>query len=123
MEKEILEIGKLSARVVDLLESGYSVDSPIYIGYENIEKIKTKHPEAFRKYGRDIKKIISSPDYIAKHPKNDSIQYIKVYRKDNNYVMVAVRASRGGKLYVRTLFIMAEEKIFKYWRKNVFKRY
>ena len=122
MEKETWEIGKLSGRVVELLNSDYSVDSPIYIGHENIKKIKTKHPEDFEKYGQDIEKIISSPDYIAKHPKDDSIQYVKVYGKDN-YVMVAVRATGGGKLFVRTLFVMAEEKIYKYWRKNVFKRY
>ena len=117
------EIGRVTQRVVELLDTDYIVDTPIHIGEENIEKIRIKHPEDFEKYEQDIGKIISSPDYIAKHPKDNSIQYVKVYRQDNNYVMVAVRASGGEKLYVRTLFVMSEEKIFKYWRKNVFKSY
>jgi len=123
LERKIWEIGKVTARVVELLDTDYSVDAPIYIGDENIEKIKIKHPDDFEKYGQDIAKIISSPDYIAKHPQDRSIQYVKVYKKENDYVMVAVRVSGGGKLFVRTLFVMAEEKIFKYWIKNVFKSY
>ena len=123
MERKIWEVGRIKARVVELLGVGYVVDVPINIGEENIEKIKIKHPEDFERYGQDIEKIIASPDYIAKHPKDSSIQYVKVYRQDNDYVMVAVRASSGGKLYVRTLFVMSEEKVFKYWRKNVFLSY
>lgn len=123
MKRKTWEIGILSARVVDLLDSDYIVDSPIYIGEENIEKIKNKHPKDYEKYGHDIGRIISSPDYIVKHPQDSSIQYVRVYKKENDYVMVAVRVSGGGELFVRTLFVMAEEKIFKYWIKNVFKSY
>ena len=119
----IRKVGKLTQKVINLLGLELEVDKPIFIGDENIKKMKVKHSQDFKKYGSDLESIIAEPDYMALHPHNKSIQYIKVYRREEDYVLVAVRASGSGVLFVRTLFIMAEEKIFKYWLKNIFKAY
>jgi hypothetical protein len=95
----------------------------VYIGKENIRHIKKSHLRDFQKYGKDINKIISFPNYISRNPKKNSIEYIKVYEDKKDYVLVAVRPSSSGILYIRILFIMSYEKIAKYWIKKVFKMF
>ena len=68
-----------------------------------------------------IKKIISSPTYVAKNPKQDSIEYIKEYKNDNKFVLVAV--SNKGNLFTRTLFTMTDRKKNIYLRKGYAKKY
>lgn len=116
-------VGKINKRVIKLLNLTIPIDTPIYIRQEKIKRIKVKHPGDFRIYGKDISKILKSPDYVAKHLKNNSISFIKVYKSTGDYVLVAVRPSRSEKQYVRTLFIMANEKVYKYWIKNALKTY
>ena len=74
--------------------------------------------------GEKISEILSNPDYIAKHPRKDSIEYIKVFRDEkDNHVLVAVRATARGMVYARTLFVMNDEKVRKYQEKNALKPY
>jgi len=117
------KVGELSYRVIKLLGLSWQEDSPIYIGRENIKHIKKSHLKDFKKYGKDINKIISFPTYISKNPKKNSIEYIKVYEDKKDYVLVAVRPSSRGILYIRTLFIMSHEKIAKYRIKKVLKMF
>jgi len=119
----IWKVGELSYRVIKLLGLSLQEGSPIYIGKENIRHIKKSHLRDFQKYGKDINKIISFPTYISRNPKKNSIEYIKVYEDKKDYVLVAVRPSSSGILYIRTLFIMSYEKIAKYWIKKVFKMF
>lgn len=71
------------------------------MGETNLEHMKNEHPEDFEKYGDKLSEILSSPDYIAKHPNKDSIEYIKVFydEEKEDYVLVAVRASQRGIYY------------------------
>jgi hypothetical protein len=115
-------VGKLVKEIIDLLGLEYPEGSQILCGEANKTHMKSEHPEDFEKYGDKIEEIINSPDYVAKHPKKDSIEYIKVYKtNDNDYVLVAVRASGKGTLFARTLFVMDKEKVEKYRQKNAFK--
>ena len=76
--------------------------------------MREEHPEDFEKYFSIIDEIISTPTYIAKHPKKDSIEYIKEIEKDGDNVLVAVRASGRGTLFARTLFVMEPSKVDRY---------
>ena len=105
-KNKIWQVGKIDKRIIRLLELNIPNNTPIFIGYENINKIKAKHPEDYKKFGHRIPEIIKKPDYIAKHPKKKSIEYVKVFKKNNTYVLVAVRASGSGRMYVRTLFVI-----------------
>lgn len=96
---------------------------PILIGDQNIAHMKKAHPEDYAQYGHKIEEILSSPTYVAKHPRKSSIEYVKVYEVENDYVLVAVWASGRGVLFARTLFVMSNKKIKKYFSKNAFKRY
>lgn len=114
-------IGNLDKFIIDIFDLDFKAEQPIYIGESNLSHMKSEHPGDFEAYGGKIKEIINNPDYIAKHPqkKNSAIEYIKVYKnKNDEYVLVAVRATGKGTLFARTLFVMDSEKVEKYKNKN-----
>ena len=114
-------IGNLNKFIIDEFHLNLKEGQPIYIGESNLNHMKSEHPEDFKIYGDKIEEIINNPDYIAKHPnkKNSAIEYIKIYKNENNdYVLVAVRATGAGTLFARTLFVIDKEKVEKYKNKN-----
>lgn len=124
MDKPVIA-GKINQRVIDLTGVTVPADTPIFVGETNIAHMKDEHPEHYALYGDKLGDIISSPDYIAKHPKKDSIEYIKVFNDPvtDEHVLVAVRASKSGVYYARSLFVMSEDKKRKYRQKGAFKNY
>ena len=90
----------------------------VYIGSANIQHIIASHPADYNKYGRDIKKIVSNPDFVSRKPNDPSasIEFIKNYQSDNCYILVAVRASLSGVFYVRTIFKMDIKKVSRYMK-------
>lgn len=118
-------IGQINQRVIDLTGVTLLKDTPIYLGESNIQHMMSEHPDDFVKYGDKIAEIIANPDYIAKHPSKDSIEYIKVFHDhvSNEHVLVAVRASSNGVYYARSLFVMTNAKKQKYQSKGAFLKY
>lgn len=111
-------VGTLSDKVIKQFNLTYELEQEIYCGEDNKQHMMDKHPEDFNKYGDKLEEIINNPDYIAKHPKKDSIEFVKEFKVDNDYVLVAVRATGSGVLFARTLFVMDDEKVKKYRNKN-----
>lgn len=111
-------VGTLSDKVIKEFNLTYELEQEIYCGEDNKQHMMDKHPEDFDKYGDKLEEIINNPDYIAKHPKKDSIEFVKEFKVDDDYVLVAVRATGSGVLFARTLFIMDDEKVKKYRNKN-----
>lgn len=117
-------VGILTKKVIDTFNLPMKDGTVILCGKANREHMKAEHPADYEKYGDKISEIIEKPTYICKHPKKDSIEYVKAFISENNdYVLVAVRASGSGTLFARTLFVMDNEKVKKYKRKNAFKPY
>lgn len=117
-------VGQITQKVIDTFNLRLSEGQPIFCGQSNKDHMKSEHPEDFEKYGDKIEEIIGNPDFIAKHPKKDSIEYIKIYKDSNNdHVLVAVRATGTGTLFARTLFVMDPTKVDRYSFKNAFKPY
>lgn len=73
--------------------------------------------------GKYMKDILQKPTYVAKNPKQGSIEYIKEYNIDNNFILVVVRATQTGKMFARTLFVMTERKINTYLKNGYAKKY
>ena len=117
------QIGKVTKRVIELLELDYKEELPIILGDTNIEHMKRQHLEDYNKYGQDIEDIIKNPTYVAKNPNQGSIEYIKEYKIDNEFVLVAVRISNKGTMFAKTLFKMTELKKNIYLRKGYAKKY
>lgn len=117
-------VGVLNKKVIDILGLSWKEGSVIICGEANRNHMRVKHPEDFKQYGDKLIEIIGHPTYICKHPNKNSIEYIKVFTANNgDHVLVAVRASGTGILFARTLFIMTEEKVLKYKKKNALKPY
>lgn len=114
-------VGKIDEKVVQLLGiSDTLINKPIYLGVSNIEHMKKDHPEDFEKYFSELESILQQPDFVSLHPKNKSIQYIKVFE---SHIMVAVRVSRSGKIFTRTIFEMSETKVKAYKERNALIKY
>ena len=111
------QIGKLSKKVINLLGLNYIEGQPIILGDANIAHMQRQHPDDYIKYGKDIEDIINNPTYVARNPNQGSIEYIKEYKINNEFVLVAVRISSKGTLFAKTLFTMTERKI-KIYLKN-----
>ena len=82
------QIGKVSKKVIELLELEYDEELPIILGDTNIEHMKRQHPIDYDKYGKDIQEIIRKPTYVAKNPNQGSIEYIKEYKIEDEFVLV-----------------------------------
>ena len=117
------KIGKVSNKVIKILGLEYQKEEPIFIGESNIRHMKEEHPQDFEKYGDDIQDIIRNPTYLAVNPKKKSIEFIKEYKIDNEYVLVAVRVSSKNVHFARTMYVMADEKVEKYFKHNYFHKF
>ena len=104
------KVGEIDVRVINTLNMFIEPNTPIFLGETNLEHMKKEHPEDFLKYGDQLVAILKNPDFVSKHPKKDSIEYIKVFydHAKDDYVLVAVRASKQGLYYARTLFVMGK---------------
>lgn len=117
------QIGKVSKRVIELLGLEYEEEKPIFIGEANLNHMKEEHPEDFEKYGADIECIIKNPTYLARNEKKKSIEFIKEYKIDNQFVLVAVRVSNNNVHFARTMYVMADEKVEKYFKHKYFYKF
>lgn len=119
------KVGKIDDVVISVLNLSLDPETPIFLGESNLQHMKNEHPEDFEKYGDQLEDILTSPDYVAKHPNKDSIEYIKVFYDETQQenVLVAVRASQRGIYYARSLFVMNDEKVKKYKAKNALNKY
>lgn len=115
------KVGEIDVRIIKILNLLIEPNTPIFLGGTNLEHMKKEHPKDFEKYGDRLVEILKNPDYVSKHPKKASIEYIKVFYdgSKHNYVLVAARASKQGVYYARTLFVMGKEKVEKYREKGV----
>lgn len=67
--------------------------------------MQSDHPEAFCRYGSEIPNILRNPDYVRLSTDN-SIEYVKEFILNGEFVKVAVRLSGGSRYYARTLYVL-----------------
>ena len=102
-------VGKISANVISALNLSVAPDTPIYIGKTNIDHMLSSHPDDYVKYGIYIREIIATPEYVGQNPKDSSIEYVKEFQVDGEFVKVAVRVSTRGQYFARS--ICAEQAV------------
>ena len=100
--------------MIDTLNLSIKEGTPIYIGQNNIDHIKSRHEYEFDLYFNRIEEIIKEPDFIGKDPKNGSIDFVKLYNWGSDYVQLAIRVTGKGNYIARTLFMLATYKAEKY---------
>lgn len=105
------KVGKLSARVISLLGLSQNQGQPILMGASNIAHMQARHPADYQKYGKYIPQILSKPDYVRLNPKDSSIEYVKDFQINGEYVKVAVRTSGSGSLYARSVYVLTPQRV------------
>lgn len=116
------EVGKVSAKVISLLGLSLQVDQPIYLGSSNITHMQRRHPLDYAQYGQCIPQILACPDYVGENPSDGSIEYVKDYQINGEYVKVAVRLSGGGTLYARSLYVLNTNRVHSFIKKGTLKK-
>ena len=116
------EIGKLSARVIELLNLPLKIGQPIYLGQTNIAHMQERHLADYQKYGAHISTILSDPDYVGMNPKDNSVEYVKEFQIDGEYVKVAVRLSGNDVLYARSLYVLNRKRVENFIQKGTLKK-
>lgn len=114
----MMKVGTISEQVAELLGDDTLTGSAILLGESNIAHMKSKHLADYEKYGKEISHIVSTPDYIGKNPKDNSVEYVKEYLVDGEYVKVAVRISASGSFFARSLYILNRNRVKNFIQKG-----
>lgn len=116
------QVGVFSEKVIQVLELQIEAGTPIYIGDSNIDHIKKRHPVEYRQYFSRIEEILDEPDYVGKDPKNNSIDYVKVFRDGDDFIQVSVRVTNNGNYFAKTLFQLMTYKAERYIEQGTLKK-
>ena len=116
------EVGKLSERVTSLLGLPLQAGKPILLGTGNIAHMMNRHPADYAKYGQYIPYILAAPDYVGQNPSDGSIEYVKDFQINGEYVKVAVRISGGGTLFARSLYVLNPNRVQNFINKGTLKK-
>ena len=114
-------VGYITEQVINALGLGIAANTPIYIGPSNITHMQQSHLQDYQKYGADISTIIASPDYVGMNPTDASIEYVKEYVIDGNFVKVAVRVAASGRFYARSIYVLNPNRVHNFIQKGTLK--
>lgn len=81
-----------------------------------------RHPADYQKYGAQIPYILSSPDYVGTNPSDGSIEYVKEFLVEGEYVKVAVRIAGTGKYFARSLYVLNPNRVRNFIAKGTLKK-
>ena len=115
-------VGSIDTRIISALNLNIPAGTPVYIGQSNIDHMKRRHPADYAKYGADIPSIIQNPDYVGLNTADDSIEYVKEYVVDGEFVKVAVRVSMSNKYYIRSLYVLNKNRVNNFISKGTLKK-
>lgn len=115
------EVGKIKAEVIATLGLSIEADTPIYLGRSNINHMITSHPGDFKVYGEYIQQILDTPDFVGVNPHDQSIEYVKEFVVNNQFVKVAVRISAAGKYFARSLYVLNSNRVRNFITKGTLK--
>lgn len=108
--------------MVSLLGLSLQPGQPIYLGQSNIAHMMNRHPVDYARYGQYIPAILSAPDYVGENPTDGSIEYVKDFQINGEFVKVAVRLPGGGMLYARSLYVLNHNRVINFIQKGTLKR-
>jgi len=104
-------VGELSQAVIDALGLNLKSGRAILLGETNIRHMLGKHPAAYHRYAHAMPDILAAPDYVGLNPKDGSIEYVREFLLDGEFVKVAVRVSGSGNLYARSMYVLNRQRV------------
>ena len=120
--KPVQIVGQVNEQVERLLSLSNIKDRNIYFSPSNLEHMKTSHPEDFKKYGSKLSEILSIPDYVGQNPSDGSIEYVKEFFVEGEYVKVAVRLSGSDKYFARSMYVLNRNRVERFIAKGTLKK-
>lgn len=111
-------VGSVSDEVKKLLQLSLNNDRNIYLGDSNVAHMASAHPYDYERYKDEICNILAAPDYVGLNKKDASIEYVKEFKQNNEFVKVAVRVSKGNRLYARSLYVLNNNRVINYINKG-----
>ena len=112
------QVGIINSMIISKLGLDISAGTPIFLGESNIKHMKNSYPADYIKYGKDISLILNAPDYIGLNPADGSLEYVKEYMMDNEFVKVAVRVSGNDTYFARSLYILNNNRVQNFIKKG-----
>lgn len=117
------QVGTITEEIIDILGiTNIKPNTPILLGDTNIQHMKSSHPEDYQKYSSHIINILASPDYVGINKKDNSIEYVKEFKVDNNFVKVAVRISLNGNVFARSIYVLNKNRVNNFINKGTLKK-
>lgn len=108
------KIGVVGEQIVKSFNLPISPDTPIYIGLNNRIHMENNHGEIYRQYSDRITEIIESPDYVGLNPHDQSLEYYKDYGEITIHIKLAVRPTKNGVYYAKTMYDINEHSLKSY---------
>ena len=87
-----------------------------------IVHIKQKHRQAYLKYFNSLQDIIENPDYVGINKKDYSIELVKEFYIDKEFVKVAIRLSKSNIYFARTMYILNDKRVQNFINKGFMKK-
>jgi len=115
----MIEVGKISLEVIELLGLFLSESVPIYIGTTNIAHMAKEHSYEFNRFYDRIPFIISTADYVRLKKDDGSIEYIKSFGK---YIKLSIRVAGDGEYYARSLYFIETDRVENLIKKGELKK-
>ena len=116
------KVGELSQAVIDALGLQMKPGQEILLGASNIAHMRTKHEADYYRYACALVDILAAPDYVGLNPKDGSIEYVKEFLLEGDYVKVAVRVSLSGNLYARSLYVLNRRRVHNFIESGALKK-
>lgn len=104
-------VGMISAEIESLLQLSDLLDRNIYIGASNVSHMRSSHPDDYERYKNELEGILLHPDYVGTNKRDASIEYVKEFRINNEFVKVAVRVSKGNRFYARSMYVLNSRRV------------
>jgi hypothetical protein len=115
MNEEVkIKLGNIGQKIVDAFSLSIDPTTPIYFGKSNEVHMRNTHPDDYTLFGADLKSIITAPDYVGLNPKDGSLEYYKEYDGKTIHVKVAVRSTKSGFYFARTVYEIKTAKLYNY---------
>jgi len=116
------KVGELTQAIIDTLGLDIEPGKDILLGETNVLHMRTRHAEDYACYGSFLPLILAKPDYVGLNAKDASIEYVKEFWEQDEYVKVAVRVSLSGCLFARSLYVLNKRKVKSFIRNGTLKK-
>ena len=110
-------VGILNDKIINLLNLDPDLEGKEILLSSKRKKHKREFLD-FEKSFNEINLVINEPNYVGLHPDGQSIQFIKV---TNENVLLAVKLDKA--LYVRTMYVIKDNKLQNYLNSGRIKKF